>query len=57
MSSLNTPDTEGSKAFYGAVFGWKPEPLKMNGNELTLWRLPGFVGGRPEQPVPATSSP
>jgi predicted enzyme related to lactoylglutathione lyase len=52
MSSLETPDPEGAKEFYGAAFGWKAEALKMNGNELTLWRLPGYVGGTPEQPVP-----
>jgi len=51
MSSLNTPDPEGAKAFYGAVFGWKAEPFKMNGGELTLFRVPGYVGGTPEQPV------
>jgi predicted enzyme related to lactoylglutathione lyase len=52
MSSLVTPDPEGAKTFYGAVFGWKAEPMKMNGDELTLWRRPGFVGGTSEQPVP-----
>lgn len=38
--------------FYAAVFGWRSEPLKMNGGEITLFRLPGYVGGLPEQPVP-----
>jgi hypothetical protein len=49
MSALQTPDPEGSKRFYGEVFGWQPEPF---GPELTLWRLPGYVGGEPQQPVP-----
>jgi predicted enzyme related to lactoylglutathione lyase len=52
MSMLNTRDTEGAKAFYGAVFGWTTETMDMEGQELTLWRLPGYVGGEPEQPVP-----
>lgn len=47
MSALSTPDPEGAKAFYGAVFGWETEPF----GPATLWRLPGFVGGEPEQPV------
>ena len=37
----------GISAFYGAVFGWETEPF----GPATLWRLPGFVGGEPEQPV------
>lgn len=52
MSILNTPDTAAAKAFYGAVFGWKTESMDMGGQELTMWRLPGYVGGEPEQPVP-----
>ena len=52
MSILQTRDSEGAKAFYGAVFGWQAEPMKMNGGELTLFRLPGYVGGEPQQPVP-----
>ncbi len=52
MSVLNTPDPEGAKAFYRAVFGWNADPMKMNGGEITLFRLPGYVGGEPQQPVP-----
>jgi predicted enzyme related to lactoylglutathione lyase len=48
MSALATPDPEGAKRFYGAVFGWEPEAF----GEMTMWRLPGFVGGEPQQPVP-----
>jgi uncharacterized protein len=48
MSLLRTPDADGATAFYGALFGWQAEPL----GEFTLWRLPGYVGGTPEQPVP-----
>jgi predicted enzyme related to lactoylglutathione lyase len=49
MSALSTPDAEGAKAFYGAVFGWTTEAF---GDIATMWRLPGFVGGEPQQPVP-----
>ncbi|HEX9399397.1 MAG TPA: VOC family protein [Anaeromyxobacter sp.] len=52
MSVLDTTDPEGAKAFYGAVFGWQPESFDAAGARMTLWRLPGYVGGEPEQPVP-----
>ena len=48
MSTLHTTDPEGSIAFYKAVFGWQPELF----GPVTLWRLPGYVGGEPKQPVP-----
>ena len=51
MSQLNTPDPEGAKVFYGAVFGWKTDTFDMGEGEVTLWRLPGYVGGEPGQPV------
>jgi len=47
MSFLRTPDPEGAKAFYGAVLGWTTEAS----GPMLLWRLPGYVGGVPEQPV------
>jgi uncharacterized protein len=53
MSALNTPDLAGAKAFYGSVFGWETDTFAAGDFEVTLWRLPGFVGGEPEQPVPA----
>jgi uncharacterized protein len=49
MSLLSTRDPDAAKAFYGAVFGWESEAL---GPEIALWRLPGYVGGEPQQPVP-----
>lgn len=52
MSMLNTHDPEGAKAFYGAVFGWETDSFDMGGGEITLWRMPGYEGGEPEQPVP-----
>src|SRR4051794_39818006 len=47
MSRLDTPDPEGAAAFYGAVFGWTTESF----GPVTLFRLPGYVGGEPQQPV------
>jgi uncharacterized protein len=52
MSMLNTRDPEGAKAFYGAVFGWGTETFDMGEAAVALCRLPGYVGGEPEQPVP-----
>ena len=56
MSSLSTPDLDGAKAFYGSVFGWETDTFSMGEISATLWRLPGFVGGEPSQPVPADVS-
>ena len=47
MSFLRTPDFEGAKVFYGALLGWTTEAF----GPMLLWRLPGYVGGVPEQPV------
>ncbi len=38
----------GASNFYNEVFGWTSEPY----GPLTLFRLDGFVGGEPWQPVP-----
>jgi predicted enzyme related to lactoylglutathione lyase len=51
MSGLSTDDTDGAKRFYGSVFGWDYESFGLGDSEMTLWKVPGFVGGRPEQPV------
>jgi predicted enzyme related to lactoylglutathione lyase len=48
MSMLLTPDTEAAARFYGDVFGWQTEPF----GPATMFRLPGFFGGEPSQPVP-----
>lgn len=52
MSRLNTRDPKGAKEFYGAIFGWKFDTFEAGEMEVTLWRLPGYVGGEPQQPVP-----
>jgi hypothetical protein len=49
MSALMTDDPEGAQAFYGQVFGWEAEAF---GDGAWVWRLPGYVGGVPQQPVP-----
>jgi uncharacterized protein len=48
MSFLTTPDPDGAKAFYGAVFGWTASEF----GPATMFHQPGFVGGEPQQPVP-----
>jgi predicted enzyme related to lactoylglutathione lyase len=52
MSVLNTHDLEGAQAFYAEVFGWEAEAFELGGARGALWRLPGYVGGEPAQPVP-----
>ena len=52
MSALNSPHPERAKQFYGELFGWAADGLDLGGAEATLFRLKGFVGGEPEQPVP-----
>jgi predicted enzyme related to lactoylglutathione lyase len=52
MSILLSDDPETAKAFYGAVLGWGADPFPLGDSEGLLWRLPGYVGGKAEQPVP-----
>jgi uncharacterized protein len=52
MSALNTPDRDAAAAFYNTVFGWTLDTLQVGDMEVGLFRLPGFVGGEPQQPVP-----
>ncbi len=52
MSALLTRDLETAKRFYHDVFGWSSDTFSSGGTEVTLFRLPGFVGGEPQQPVP-----
>ncbi len=52
MSALSTSDPDGAKHFYGAVFGWETEAFDAGDFVATMWRLPGFFGGEPSQPVP-----
>jgi predicted enzyme related to lactoylglutathione lyase len=47
MSALQTDAPDRAAAFYCAVFGWETEAF----GPATLFRLPGYVGGEPSQPV------
>jgi predicted enzyme related to lactoylglutathione lyase len=47
-SQLLTTDPDGAKPFYAEVFGWDTSSF----GDVTMWRVPGYVGGEPEQPVP-----
>ena len=51
MSSLSSPDPEAAAAFYGALFGWTTETFSTGEFSATMFRLPGYVGGEPGQPV------
>jgi predicted enzyme related to lactoylglutathione lyase len=53
MSTLNTPDPEGARAFYGLLFAWEADAMDFGGMTAAMWRLPGYQGGEPGQPVPA----
>jgi predicted enzyme related to lactoylglutathione lyase len=54
MSILHTRDPDACKNFYGAVFGWQTESFATGAGdaEIELFRLPGYIGGTPQQPVP-----
>jgi uncharacterized protein len=52
MSGLMADDVDGAEAFYGPLFGWRAERFSMGDAEGVLWRLDGYVGGEPQQPVP-----
>lgn len=47
MSALSARDPEAAASFYGDLFGWETEAF----GPATMFRLPGFVGGEPSQPV------
>ena len=49
MSALHTTDPEAAARFYRERFGWEVESFAPG---VSLFRLPGYVGGEPAQPVP-----
>src|SRR5689334_16841465 len=49
MSALHTPDPETAARFYRDTFGWETDEFAPG---VSLFRLPGYVGGEPAQPVP-----
>jgi predicted enzyme related to lactoylglutathione lyase len=52
MSSLHVKDSQAAAAFYGSVFGWRAESVGATQAPLTLFRLPGYVGGEARQLLP-----
>jgi predicted enzyme related to lactoylglutathione lyase len=51
-NELLTADTEGAKAFYGAVFGWGEETHAVGPGSYTEWKLDGrSVGGMLPRPA------
>jgi predicted enzyme related to lactoylglutathione lyase len=52
MSMLRTRDLGAANAFYAQVFGWSTQPFDADGARGVLYRLRGYVGGTPQQPVP-----
>jgi uncharacterized protein len=52
MSALSTDDPEGAKRFYSELFGWDTRSFEMGGGEITMFTVPDYVGGEPQQPVP-----
>jgi len=48
MSLLTTPDPDAATAFYGQLFGWEADAF----GPFWVFRLPGYVGGEVQQPVP-----
>lgn len=51
MSQLSTPDPDRAAEFYAAAYGWTTETFGTGDGAVTMFRLPGYVGGIPEQPV------
>ena len=52
MSHLEQPGSRARRgAFYGALFGWTTETFGEGDDAMTMFRLPGYVGGEPQQPV------
>ena len=54
MSLLQTSAPDAAAPFYADVFGWDAWDWGPGGDApgVTLFRLPGYVGGEPSQPVP-----
>ncbi len=45
------PDPGGAGSFYGELFAWETDTFDTGGGQITLWRVPGYVGGELQQPV------
>jgi predicted enzyme related to lactoylglutathione lyase len=42
FSELNTPDPDGARDFYGAVFGWELSGFDGDDGGSGFWRMPGY---------------
>lgn len=51
ISMLHSSGPDAAAAFYAEVFGWERATMGAGGG-VELLRLPGYVGGEPQQPVP-----
>jgi predicted enzyme related to lactoylglutathione lyase len=49
MSALHTPDPDVAAGHYRDLFGWEIDEFAPG---VSLFRLPGYIGGEPAQPVP-----
>jgi len=49
ISVLHTPEPDAAASFYRDRFGWEIDEFAPG---VSLFRLPGYVGGEPAQPVP-----
>jgi len=52
MSALSTDDPGEASTFYNALFGWSTETFGSGDDAARIYRLDGYVGGEPQQPVP-----
>ena len=50
-SQLYTDDPDASLAFYHQIFGWGTEMFGDGEAATTMFKVPGYFGGRPQQPV------
>jgi predicted enzyme related to lactoylglutathione lyase len=52
MSALSTDDPDDASTFYRSLFGWSTEAFGSGDDAGMLYRLDGYIGGEPLQPVP-----
>ena len=45
-NELATRDVEGSREFYGKVFGWQTNDMEFGGGKYTIWYLPGSTSAQ-----------
>jgi uncharacterized protein len=50
-NELMTREPDGSKRFYGALFGWRATPLDPDSARHTLWHLPGGGESSPAEAI------